>query len=130
MGYVYLVELSDVEGVFKIGYTGKHPDARMANLRRTLGPCLLMAYVQIDDDYMARCVEGMVHRRFRNQRYNGHDGDGKTELFHLRDQDMFNFCNLVRHEEFALRDHLDSMAAEMRKEGFSEKEITRLVYEW
>lgn len=69
-GFVYVLGNESMPGIYKIGFTLKHPRERMAELSRATAcptPFDLLAYIGCEDP---QWVEGEIHRSLADYRVN------------------------------------------------------------
>lgn len=78
-GFVYLLKNESMKGIYKIGFTTKHPRTRMAELSRATScpvPFELLAFFDSDDPQHA---ERRIHNELAEYRVNS-----GREFFHAR----------------------------------------------
>lgn len=106
-GFVYFLANTSMPGIYKIGFTTKHPRLRMAELASSSGcptPFTLLAY------FGAECpqrVESFLHRVFAEKRVNG-----RREFFSLEISDMSNALDhfAARYKDAVFRSGLDALS--------------------
>lgn len=105
-GFVYFLSNSSMPGMYKIGFTTKHPRLRMAELASSSGcptPFTLLAYFGAPTPQR---IESALHRTFADRRING-----RREFFHLEVGDLARVIEHYwdRFDDVCYRSGLDDL---------------------
>lgn len=107
-GFVYFLSNSSMPGMYKIGFTTKHPRLRMVELASASGcptPFTLLAYFGTPDPQR---IESTLHRYFFNCRVNG-----RREFFSIGVTDIARALDhfSARFDDAVYRSKLDALVA-------------------
>lgn len=107
-GFVYFLSNPSMPGMYKIGFTTRHPRARMVDFSSSSGcptPFTLLAYFGTLDPQR---IESALHRYFSNSRVNG-----RREFFAIEIADMSRALDhfTARSDDAVYRAKLDALVA-------------------